>query len=157
MITSFHSIPYHHSIYCKTKIISYHICTVFLWAPEHLCDHGLDLWDQLMWEFNQSINQWYTAPYSKIPQQYHIALNRTIPYHTIPHIHHASSHNPTLRHIMTHHSWTTLTWASSSIPGFSRSSSVASGSEHHSSSSLAIWAEDMCLARDWQNKKTNKR
>ena len=28
------------------------VCAVFLWAPEHLCDHGLDLWDQLMWEFN---------------------------------------------------------------------------------------------------------
>ena len=33
------------------------ICAVFLWAPEHLCDHGLDLWDLLMCEFNQSINQ----------------------------------------------------------------------------------------------------
>ena len=33
-------------------------CAVFLWAPEHLCDHGLDLWDHLiMWEFIQSINQ----------------------------------------------------------------------------------------------------
>ena len=35
------------------------VCAVFLWAPEHLCDHGLDLWDQLiMWEFNQSINHY---------------------------------------------------------------------------------------------------
>ena len=33
------------------------ICAVFLWAPEHLCDHGLDLWDQLICEFNKSINQ----------------------------------------------------------------------------------------------------
>ena len=32
------------------------ICAIFLWAPEHLCDHGLDLWDQLMWDsINQSI------------------------------------------------------------------------------------------------------
>ena len=23
------------------------ICAVFLWAPEHLCDHGLDLGDEL--------------------------------------------------------------------------------------------------------------
>ena len=28
------------------------ICAVLHLAPEHLCDHGLDLWDQLMWEFN---------------------------------------------------------------------------------------------------------
>ena len=28
------------------------ICAVFLWAPKHLCDHGLDLGDQLMWEIN---------------------------------------------------------------------------------------------------------
>ena len=33
------------------------ICTDFFWAPEHLCDHGLDRWDQLMWEFNQPIDQ----------------------------------------------------------------------------------------------------
>ena len=29
------------------------VSAVFLWAPEHFRDHGLDLWDQLiMWEFN---------------------------------------------------------------------------------------------------------
>ena len=32
--------------------VLYLFCAVFLWAPEHLCDHGLDLWDQLMWRFN---------------------------------------------------------------------------------------------------------
>ena len=31
------------------------ICAVFLWAPEHLCDHGLDLWDHIMWEFNSIV------------------------------------------------------------------------------------------------------
>ena len=45
------------------------------------------------------------------------------------------------------------TCASSSIPGFSRSSSVASGSLVHNSSSLAICAEEMCLARDCVAKK----
>ena len=36
--------------------ILYLFVRFFLWAPEHLCDHGLELWDQLMLrEFNQSI------------------------------------------------------------------------------------------------------